>query len=478
MADLVPTNPHTSKRNPFSRAVYDRENFPNIDLALHIGDTSVEIERSEFSQDVSSILNMSIGARAALNEHQRQVAKFGIDGEKEDETTHQAPRDALDEQWDYLLDGSGHVNTSGSFFAAPSYPRMDAYIDTSSPSESVEVLTDISHDFFNSSRAKLLSTPERNRDRPAIVGTRDDDNEVYIDDEFDVATSSFVSQSAAPELKYMSNNLAMDQNTSFQSFGAADLSRISNSDSEVKRSPDNSFQGPHGSTVGSVLGFGTPSRIQDSSFVSTPRRSPPMSNDGAATTKGHSLKFPSGEVFSDQHSNIETSSFARIGHRFSDDEEDTVSVIAAKACMRLMGGKGSPHQIFDSDHYTAIDSTPADFLQAMASITLDAPSPISHIGSNNLGHAENSTHGSSSHRKAGSSAKSSSSSSTSSLTGRKAYRTVVPRRVYMDATSDFPEEQDSFSTPRSSPCGSADHTQRSLLQSFEEEYHISIRDDD
>jgi hypothetical protein len=111
---------------------------------------------------------------------------------------------------------------------------------------------------------------------------------------------------------------------------------------------------------------------------------------------------------------------------------------------------------------------PADFLRAMESARSEAPSPISQIGSY-AGNEETSSQESSSRRRRND--KSSSSSSVPSLTGRKRYRTVVPRRVYMDSSpSKFPEEHDSFSTPQSSAEESHDPAQRSLLASFETAY--------
>jgi len=75
----------------------------------------------------SSALNLSIGARAALNEHLRHVSKFGLDGNSDDSNNRNSnsitnnpkqttrsmtpPRNPLDAIWDHLLD-----STTQTFF--------------------------------------------------------------------------------------------------------------------------------------------------------------------------------------------------------------------------------------------------------------------------------------------------------------------------------------------------------------------------
>ena len=76
--------PHRAN-NPFSER--QRDNFPSLDAAF-LKNHSIEIE-STCSQG-SSFLNISIGARAALTEHLRHVAKYGIDGEKNGEEREEA----------------------------------------------------------------------------------------------------------------------------------------------------------------------------------------------------------------------------------------------------------------------------------------------------------------------------------------------------------------------------------------------------
>jgi hypothetical protein len=87
-----------SPRNPFLEQ--ERNHFPDFEVALTSGPifTTVNDEDNEDDQQcsfvdhsvcsggTSSILKMSIGARAALNEHLRHVAKYGIDGEKSSTT--------------------------------------------------------------------------------------------------------------------------------------------------------------------------------------------------------------------------------------------------------------------------------------------------------------------------------------------------------------------------------------------------------
>ena len=73
-------------KNPLSRTGANRENFPNLDNVFDTNDTTLEAKQALNESlcsvaDSSSSLNMSIGARAALNEHMRHVARHGIDGE-------------------------------------------------------------------------------------------------------------------------------------------------------------------------------------------------------------------------------------------------------------------------------------------------------------------------------------------------------------------------------------------------------------
>ena len=372
--------------NPFKQE-REKENFPDLDMFFGNGGGSgrtttsasttqlQDVNQSYCSQEGSSILNMSIGARAALNEHLRHVEKFGIDGEKPQEenefqalaesaevcssSKHNAKyqqeeeetnnKNALDAQWDKLLDSSGSNNndTSGSFARVLSNSRLDNLVE-----ESMEIGTDVSNDYFNSSRVMMaLRTPERNFNRPDMVMTRQDmqdsclfeedsDFTTPVDNSFaafeirdmsgvggpasDFAPSeakideTFAAAAAAPECMKMvaspDRNLsgggvstARDgQETSFHSFCANDLSRISNSSGsqhpglaldgdhiggmasppridvsgiDLKGEEDSFLQECHvavGEFSPVMKGFDTAStsRINDSSFSSTPQGSP------------------------------------------------------------------------------------------------------------------------------------------------------------------------------------------------------------
>jgi hypothetical protein len=403
---------------------------------------------------------------------------FGIDGDQQVTTENDDfPKNNLDEHWDNLLDDDHRGNTSGSFFQDSYFPRLDilALPDTYGI-ESIEVMTDVSQDYFNSSRVKMLATPERNLNRREMVSTRQKVEEPYEDDYEYYDTESSGNHNMAPELKAGSQH-STEHNSSFQSFGVNDISHISNADSETQRLPDSSFQ-DHRLTIDDaafspMLDVASPFKINDSSFASTPRRSPPRLD--------MTLKFPTtfgpfgkkGKLRprrSQEKENFQPGvdlHHLTYSHNHRTTPKENNSRVSTTTVPKR---KESTHQFGDRalSEISAIDSMPADFLQAIESARQDAPSPISQIGSNN-GLEETS-----SAEQRRSEKSSFSSSSTPSLTGRLKYRTVVPRRVYMDSPSQFPEEHDSFSTPPLGAQEPHDAAQRSLLDSFEDAQHYSF----
>jgi hypothetical protein len=533
----------------------ERDNFPSMDSFFQAPNHDMyfqkpaaatsAVDQSLCSQDGSSILNMSIGARAALNEHMRHIAKFGIDGEQQQQPHEQPvvfddnePKNKknalLDEQWDYLLDD--HHDTSrlndtiGSFAAVSSYPRFDISAADASGMESIEVMTDVSQDYFNSSSVKMLTTPERNlhrRDNHVVTREEVEDQEPFVeeDSDFETEASYIQNHNLAPELRIkegISQHSSDRNDNSFQSFCcAADISRISNADSELRRSPNSSFlqegQVDHRLTTHDELAFSLILDIasptsqcdgnNESSFASsTPRRSPPKQD---TTPKLPTVLGPSTNQKQRRSGKENTphgyqSSYPTIlNYRSSESPpplspppppppKESVAHNAAAACSRRFHHKSNcfPQQKQERDglsesSVSALDSMPADFLSAMVTSArasdAAALSPISQVESRVGGGGHNDSSSSTSQRRRRKTAtsssclqldKSSSSSSWSSLDGRRRYRTVVPRRVYMDGPpSDFPVEQDSFSTPPllgEEPVDSP--IQRSLLDSFEDAY--------
>ena len=169
-------------RNPFIQRY--RDNFPGLDRALGLDDDHdhrraqheqhgsfyddrVSPDQSICSHQTSSSLqnsslNMSIGARAALNEHLRQVALHGIDGQQSPtDTSLSFERLPQDEVWDRLMDGNLSITSTSS---PTLIDRLQAVVSISEDGEeTVEVVADTSSDFFNSSRIWQLSTPEKNK---------------------------------------------------------------------------------------------------------------------------------------------------------------------------------------------------------------------------------------------------------------------------------------------------------------------------
>eukprot|EP00980_Cylindrotheca_fusiformis_P025847 scaffold14733_cov188-Cylindrotheca_fusiformis.AAC.2 len=190
---------HQRRFNPFSDS--SRNNFPSIDHFFRTEQNEEDCNKSAFSQGSfhgSSFLNLSIGAFAALGEHMRHVAKHGIDGEGDNDAVQVDEdndvqlrsaelRNALDDKWDYLLEHS-NVNVDGSFAAL----NDNAGIDNSF------VGTEITNDYFNTSRVKELATPERNLDLSGIVMARGEEY-IYEEEEISFDYPSSPCHLAAPE---------------------------------------------------------------------------------------------------------------------------------------------------------------------------------------------------------------------------------------------------------------------------------------
>lgn len=216
---------------------HHRDHHHQPQQQLNWSSSSYVDQHSICSGGSCSILNLSIGARAALNEHLRYVAKYGIDGEhesfehddgegegnndrrkevhaiKEEEgilSNPNAPEETrschntknlLDEHWENLLEISSRVNSSGeagSFVGdsgsalGPTTSVLPSPFEEASPlhnliyavsnevdEDGIEIMADVNlttDDYFNSSRVQLLATPERNRNRRVdMVVTRGND---------------------------------------------------------------------------------------------------------------------------------------------------------------------------------------------------------------------------------------------------------------------------------------------------------------
>ncbi len=128
----------------------------------------------------SDILNMSIGARAAIYEQTRHITKYGLDGDRDviaangdkhrngnhgaDVSPTKSQNNASDE-WDRLMDRTqdnssmietmSHCQSNCSF----SFMRSMEHISGSSPLD----MTCDQSDYFNSSKVLNLGTPEKNK---------------------------------------------------------------------------------------------------------------------------------------------------------------------------------------------------------------------------------------------------------------------------------------------------------------------------
>jgi hypothetical protein len=564
--------PRRRKRNPFHER--QRNNFPDLDDAFKttsgfVDDDTDEIVDNEFVDNYSdiegsstSILNMSIGARAALNDHARHVARFGIDGENnlEEEGGRKSIDDEndgsdsdeiytggdnnnlfLDKQWDNFLDTS-RVNSSAGGPNLMTNSNIDIRYSAERSGyhdESIEVMTDVSHDYFNSSRVNLLITPERNRNRRVDMTTTRNGEDVDDVPPFDHQQGSWFESDGNSccnndenesnrhgEHFIQSGQIQSQQENSYDfdprgsSFNMNDISRISNTNSDTNRTPDTSFQAgfqvdrSHGLRVSdedhafapTILGatVSSPSRkANDSSFFSIPeiRETEQLlsfdSNDQqvfdfnpSATTRKRG--------YNTQKEKIPSSSGSK--ENISPDKSDnSVSSIQSTFSSFMTEARSMAKQMANDVEQSmeAMESLSGDFLRAINISRVDPPSPISQVLStpSTSTSCQEGTKGQKDDKSSPSVCNSSigtvsrihntsiSSSSSSPaveavirthLTGRKRYRTVVPRRVYLDVPSqhfEHDEEQDSFavrSNPETSTTRYESRGGMSLLESFDE----------
>ncbi len=493
-----------ASRNPFSHS--DRNNFPGVDRALSLDDEndnrvfSSQEQRMSPSPDHSicshsSSLNMSIGARAALNEHLQHVALHGIDGHYALETSASFERLPQDEIWDCLLDGNLSVTSA-------SYPSLFDRLQpvstiTEGGEEEIEIaFTDVSggsnSDYFNSSRVWQLETPERNKQIRQTIITRRGDEQYEESD----------SGSQASGMMYLYNvALGMHEqpsvdhhNSSFLSLGV-DLSRISNSDVSNRSSPpgEQSLYRPRDVFSDDFVPFAearTPSRRgspQRRSLLSSPlepiRFSPerqPISaireygekenylNDiglSPIAAQAGSIAGKLGRPLRRQHPgdafpgfSPSASPIARtspISHTNSGFDFRNFPTVSENCILDMDDEKDSSQN--NSSH--TIDLKPREqrgkCMSSLSSISAATASLPKH------------------------------SSSTSSDDHRIQYRTVVPSRVFMDEADNFPFQEDSFSSRSETVPGTSSDSeisilQKSLLVSFDDaagEYEVALLDE-
>ena len=546
------------KRNPFSER--RRDNFPDINDVFKsamttssefVGNEIYDNDKSDFVEDDeeeccrfsdidgSSVLNMSIGARAAMTEHARFVAKYGIDGEINQEVIRNDVNSSRDEiysdvdsnillerQWEKLLDLSQAASStggsgSGGIPSPPNSATASIYLDSSSTKEkrseqssSIEVMTDVSCDYFNSSRVKLLFTPDRNKNRRTeMIITRNGDGVEYMPLDHHLI-SPFVGdpddRCIHDETKFTIghgvNRSRGDVNSRESSFNIGDISRISsNTVSDTNRTQDESFHSYHRQNARRTdtdfdeLISIYPSNMlnDDSSFFSNQMEEVPEKLFSDIKEKEGS---PFDCSFYDKH-HFQKEPFPIPGKDTTSTEKmsqvksaDSSSSIQSTVSGFIAEVRSITKQVLSDVEKSigAMDSLSNEFLRSMDIGRTDAPSPISNALSSPTVSSEsrkteqergfaNSLNADCSHISSSSSIgtriHNNTSSSISSagvgdtiqihLTGRKRYRTVVPRRVYLDVPEQyFDEEQDSFIASLSNP--EAPLRGVSLLESFDE----------
>lgn len=159
--------------NPFSSSSISHNNYPELEDAFKLNSSNNDSSspNQSYSPDRSSVyapseLNMSIGARAAITEQTRYIAKYGLDGDRNSSTS---PNKSQMDEWDRVMDGipcntsiiDSHISQSFSMFHT-----NRSIIDISISEHHALDETCNQSDFFNSSRImNTLATPERNKQK-------------------------------------------------------------------------------------------------------------------------------------------------------------------------------------------------------------------------------------------------------------------------------------------------------------------------
>lgn len=143
-------NPFSPRRNGNTLT----NNYPGLDHVFEKESSSpLSPDRSSSIISPPSELNMSIGARAAINEHTRHIAKFGLDGSRCDYSIQNDYSPNKDDEWERLMNGTSISQASFS----------TTFITENDRNQTLNVTNcDQSSDFFNSSRVAMLATPEKN----------------------------------------------------------------------------------------------------------------------------------------------------------------------------------------------------------------------------------------------------------------------------------------------------------------------------
>ena len=405
----------------------------------------------------------------------------------------------LEVQWNQLLDdNASQVNLSWSsshYRVSPdeSFHSTHIVAMASDEHEAVEVFPDVDSDYFNTSKVHLLATPEKNKQYrpPHAVTTR---NVSLFDSEEGVQASSD-DNATMLHLFHSALNLqhpplpTHDKENSFLSLSGVDVSRISATDSLQDHDKGlhdasvdftlfeehNTTMTPRGSPLRGNHFFNNATRSPSSAafgaFVTTPRGSPSRSFTSVTTPKRRS---PYQSSSSNNNNNTRSQSVfgtPQKTHRSPGlprqatqrpGSPTLLSPIAARA--GFLAGK---LLVRPSVHKLA-DPFPETVFTGQRQAPQELPSPISQANlsefdpnnSSDLVFLDVSDDRPKSSPPSGYRAGSSSSSRSSvgrappvlpPLSDRRRYRTVVPSRVFLAEPTEFPLQDDSFSTQPSSP---------------------------
>ncbi|GAX20943.1 hypothetical protein FisN_1Lu397 [Fistulifera solaris] len=434
-------------------------------------------DSSVFSDASTNMLNLSIDARAALDEHLRHVAKFGIDDShyendnKQDfsfESYQKDPRDAL---WQRLVDPNYSNNTTKDATHLLSHDLMRLISKASfaqsvvGHSQDVETVNDQSSDYFNSSRVYLLKTPERNRSQRSNAVTCRNDEDVA--DEFFITSESPVERSRdyANDQCLDSENAKIDASPSVgmprndPSFlcSAVDFSRISDDgigDPAECTSPVTPFTSRvrEGQFKSEKSGSQQAKECrQPNHTVSSPSWRSSKQTPSTSQRKGIPALDPTNQSFGvfKRRSPPSTPQFLR-----SEDVPDfaanlTLSPIGSHSrqntpSFKLPHSPAQPHQ----NHSRSPTSPHDDHISSLAaycSASKCAPSDDHSTPHNSPPLKQRNGNGLSELNYGQDSPESASSDFL--LRDRRRFRTVVPTRVFFTDADDIPEHEDSFTIP-------------------------------
>jgi hypothetical protein len=428
------------------------ENFPSIEEAF-----AVNMNTDASSPASTNSLNLSIGARAALQDHLRHVAQYGLDSSQEVTVAKELLPDTYnlqDQQWERILEGT----MSNASFLNETYSSV-AHADLvllNSTEQGDDSIVNKSYDYFNSSRVRLLLTPERNKkfQQPTIKArdesssSSEEDSFADLDESFgDTSHVSVQRQQEEKESSFASMSSPAEAFHSNSTLEGSELSRIEKSFTDYDAQSTFSTELALSRSGRSGYNF-TPPR-QTRQFQSSPHFSPsPLKQSTPSCTKENDerdMQFNSLTLspISSRRSNAELNSQNHFGQLLMKERVGN-GLLEADSPTRLFNSGLNYRDNEDSTPRKRSSSAKHRISSSRMSFVSDPKRwPVTVQGSDAYEHASSTKHISSS---ASQSASVSASRISLAANDRRWFRTVVPHRVFMDQTmSDFTEALDSFS---------------------------------